>query len=147
MGLSTVSFTAKTWLGAWCWNKSASYFRLDQQGQVLHVLEDNGRLSVTNLDGKTPAEIENTPLDSHSMRELAAPRAQGPDPRTQSYRNSNRHLVKYGNDSQVGNEIWWFVPAKGRLYGYDKGSYRSVGSYGPDGFTGPGQEGSERFPG
>src|SRR5262249_13187407 len=54
-----------------------------------------------------------------------------------SYRNSNRALVKYGNETKPGNEEWWYVPARGRLLGYDKQSKRMLGSYGPDGFLPP----------
>jgi hypothetical protein len=145
MGLSTLSFTGKVLIGAWCWTRTASYFRLDRQGKVLLVKEEKRHLSLTDLQGRVPAELEDIPLDTHALAEIASPRAQGPWPRTQSYRNSNRNLVKYGNDTQPGNEWWWYVPSRGRLFGYDKPTYRPIGSFGPDGFARPGQQPSQGF--
>jgi hypothetical protein len=145
MGLSALSFTGKLLIGAWCWTRTASYFRLDRQGKVLLVQEENGHMSLTDLQGSVPSELANIPLDSHALAEIASPRAQGRWPRTQSYRNSNRALVKYGNDTQPGNEWWWYVPSRGRLLGYDKPSFRPIGSFGPDGFAGPGQQPNQGF--
>jgi hypothetical protein len=145
MGLSALSFTGKVLFGVWCWTRSASYFRLDRQGEVLLVQEEKGHLSLTDLQGRVPPDLEDVSLDAHALAEIASPRAQGPWPRTQSYRNSNRNLVKYGNDTQPGNEWWWYVPSRGRLFGYDKPSFRPIGSFGPDGFARPGQQPSQGF--
>jgi hypothetical protein len=147
MGLSALSFTGKVLIGAWCWTRTGSYFRLDRQGNVLLVQEDNGHLSLTDLEGRVPAELEDILLDAHALAEIVSPRAQGPWPRTTSYRNSNRNLVKYGNDTQPSNEWWWYVPSRGRLFGYDKPSYRLIGSFGPDGFSGPAQQPSQGLDG
>jgi hypothetical protein len=149
MGLSALSVTGKALIGVWCWPKTAHYYRLDRQGHVLcvHEEKENGQLHLTDLEGKVPAEIENVPLDPYALRQITSPWAQGEWPRTRSYRNSNRALVKYGNDTELGNEWWWYVPAQGRLLGYDKPSRRHIGSFGPDGFAGPDRQPERRFMG
>jgi hypothetical protein len=146
MGFSAISFTGKLLLGAWSWGHTASYYRLDRQGQVLLAQQANGSLSLTDLQGKVPAQIENVPLDARALDDITAPWAKGRWPKTRSYRNSNRSLIKYGNDTELSHEWWWYVPSERRLFGYDKNSFRPLGSFGPDGFAGPGQEPRGRFP-
>jgi hypothetical protein len=145
LGLSALGFTGKVLIGNWCWPRTASYFRLDRQGHVLLARKDSGHMSLTDLHGKVPPEVENVPLDYYKFNEITSPSAQGAWPKTRSYRNSNRALVKYGNDTEPGNEWWWYVPSEGLLLGYDKPSNRLIGVFGPDGFTGPGQQPSRRF--
>jgi hypothetical protein len=147
MGLSALGFTGKVLIGAWYWPRTASSFRLDRHGTVLLVEKEKGRLRVTDLEGKVPAELEDVAVDAHELDEIAAPQAPGPWPTTRSYRNSNRAAIKYGNDTQPGNEWWWYVPSRGRLVGYDKAAFRPIGSFGPEGFSGPDQQPIGRFEG
>jgi hypothetical protein len=146
MGLSALSLTGKVLIGQWCWPKTASYYRLDRQGQVLLVQQGNGRLKLTDLEGKVPRELKNVPVDYYAFKEITSPWLQQCGwPKTQSYRNTNRAFVKYGNDTESSNEWWWYVPREGRLLGYDKPSKQPIGSFGPDGFAGPGEQPSGRF--
>jgi hypothetical protein len=145
MGLLAISFTGKVFVGFWLWTKTGTSYRLDRQGQVLRVQKQIDGMSVTDLQGKVPPEIANVPLDTHALSEITAPWARGRWPKTQSYRSSNRALVKYGNNTQPGNEWWWYVPSQGRLVGYDKPSFQPIGSFGPAGFAGPGQKTADRF--
>jgi hypothetical protein len=146
MGLLALSFTGKVLTGWWFWAKPVSYYRVDRQGQVLLVKEENGHLSLTDLQGNVPPEIENVPLDAHELGEITSPWARAGWPRTRSYRNNSGAVLKYGNDTQAGSEWWWYVPSQRRLLGYDKPTNRSLGSFGPDGFVGPDQQPGERFP-
>jgi hypothetical protein len=145
MGLSALGFTSKVLIGNWVWPRTAFYYRLDRHARVLDVHETYGQVNVTDLQGKLPSELKNTAPDYYAFREITAPRAQGGWPKTRSYRNSNRALVKYGNDTEPSNEWWWYVPPQGLLLGYDKLSNQPIGSFGPDGFAGPGQQPTKRF--
>src|SRR5262249_1511478 len=70
-----------------------------------------------------------------------------PQPRGQSYRNPGRCLLEYKNETTPPHEAWWYVPARGRIFGYDKGLKHFLGSFGPDGFVPPDQQPRERFDG
>jgi hypothetical protein len=148
MGLSFVSFTSKVLLGIWTWSRAHYYYRLDHQGRVLLIYEERFKLqSITDLDGQVPPQLVGERLDYYTLQETVAPWAWGSWTKTRSYRNSNRSLVKYGNETEPGNEEWWFVPAQGRLLGYDKHSKLLIGSFGPDGFAAPTEQPQGRFEG
>jgi hypothetical protein len=146
MGLSAVSFVGKVFVGG----KHTHYaYQLDRQGRLLLTYTVEGKLQrVTDLHGQVPPELQGKPLDDYALKEITAPRAgSGAGPRTHSYRNQGRFLVEYGNETMPGGEEWWYVPALGRLLGYEKDSNHLVGSFGPDGFCPPGQESLDRFQG
>src|SRR5262249_54711253 len=102
---------------------------------------------ITDAEGQVPREIQGERLDYFTLNELFAPTAQGAWPKSRSYRNSNRALVKYGNETKPGNEEWWYVPDRGRLVGYDKQSNQLIGSGGPDGFLSGDERSGQRFVG
>jgi hypothetical protein len=145
-GLTTLSIAAKLLIGRWEWDKATAYYRVDRRGNVLLVREIDGRLRVTDLEGRPPPDLKDASPDAHALAEILSPRAQAEWPKTNSYRNSNRAFVKYGNDTEPGDEWWWYSPSRCRLVGFDKHSCQPIGSFGPDGFAGPGQPG-QRFQG
>src|SRR5579883_292877 len=148
MGLSVLSFTGKVLLGIWTWSRSQYYQRLDHQGRVLLIHEEERKLqSITDLEGQVPPQLQGERLDYYTVRETVAPWAWGGWTKTRSYRNTNGSLVKYGNETKPGNEEWWYVPAQGRLLGYDKHSKLLIGSFGPDGFATPDEQPQGRFEG
>ncbi len=148
MGLSMLSFAGKFFLGVWTWSRSQYYHGLDHQGNVLVIHEDQNKLqSITDLDGHVPPYLQGERLDYYTLRETVAPWAWGGWTKTRSYRNTYESLVKYGNETKPGNEDWWYVPAQGRLLGYDKHSKRLIGSFGPDGFAAPDEQPRGQFEG
>src|SRR5262249_33746579 len=148
LGLSALSFMGRCVAGWVFWNKEDHSIYLDHQGKVLFVHEVNGRLdSITDVQGNVPPEFQGEPLDSHTLAETMTQTAYGSWPKTRSYRNNNRAVVKYGNESMPGNQAWWYVPARGRLIGYDKQSKQLLGSFGPDGFLPPDEKSGQRFEG
>jgi hypothetical protein len=148
MGMSALCFTGKIFVGIWCWPRTDYDYRLDRQGRVLLVHEENGKLqSITDLAGQMSEELKGERLDRHALEEITAPMARAGWPKTRSYRNRNRSLVKYETESMPGNEIWWYVPAQGQLFGYDKQSKRLIGKFGPGGFVPPDEQPTERFKG
>jgi hypothetical protein len=148
LGLSALSFTGKSFLGGWFNAKSDYWNELDKRGHVLVVHHQAGNLeSVTDLQGRVPHELEGKRLDRYELQENVVPWARGGTPRTQSYRNKNQFVVEYDNRSRPGGEKWWYVPGQGRLLGYDKQAHQLVGSFGPDGFSRPGEQPQGRFQG
>src|SRR5262249_33607044 len=108
---------------------------------------DNG-VSVTDLEGRTPPELADVRQDDyHALEEMAAPYVFGPRTRLRSYRSWNRFHVDHRNPTRLGNEDWYFVPAEGRLFGYDRQTKRFIGSLGPTGFVPPDEYPRERFEG
>jgi hypothetical protein len=148
LGLSALSFTGKFFTGVFFWTKEAYFNYFDHQGRVLRVHEKHNQLeSITDVDGQVPQGIHGERLDYYTLKEIMTPTAYGGWPKTRSYRNTNRALVKYGNETKPGNEEWWYVPDQGRLLGYDKQSKQMLGSFGPDGFLPPGEQSQKRFQG
>jgi hypothetical protein len=145
LGLAALSFVGKVFIGVWSFPRSVFSYRVDHHGGILLVEEERGNVRVTDTEGRLPAELANIPLDSHAIDGITAPLARGAWPRTQSYRNSDKSFVKYSNETQPGNEWWWYVPARGVLHGYVKPSFQPIGSFGPEGFAMPGQEPKGRF--
>ena len=148
IGLSALSFTGKVLLGIWSWTRTEQSYRIDHQGRVLFVHQENGRRpSVTDLEGQIPQELQGQRLDYYTLKEIVAPWAWGGWTKTRSYRHTRESLVKYANETKPGNEEWWYVPAQGRLLGYDKHTKRLIGSFGPDGFAAPDEQPRARFEG
>jgi hypothetical protein len=146
-GLSACSFLGKSLLGLWFIGNTRSSYHLDRQGRVL-VVEWGEWLSVSDLEGQRPPELKGLRNDDYALKEITAASAEGGRfPNVRSYRNRSRFVVKYGNKSRPGNETWWYVPAQGRLLGYDRQSKRLIGSFGPEGFVPPDEQPRERFPG
>jgi hypothetical protein len=115
---------------------------------VLLVHEENGQLqSITDLEGRVPPELQGERLDYYTLKDIVASWAPGEWTKTRSYRNTYGSLVKYANESKPGSEDWWYVPAEGRLLGYDKHTKRLIGSFGPDGFAAPDERPRGRFEG
>ena len=148
MGLSILSFTGKVLLGIWTWSRSQYYSGIDHQGRILLIHEEQGKLqSITDLEGQVPPQLVGERLNYYTPREAVAPWAWGSWTKTRSYRNTRWSLVKYANETKPGNEEWWFIPAQGRLLGYDKHSKLLIGSFGPDGFAAPDEQPQDRFEG
>jgi hypothetical protein len=148
MGLSVLSSMGKSFVGLFFWTKEAYFNYFDHEGRILFVHVKHGKLeSITDVEGRVPPEIEGERLDYYTLQAIRTPEVSGGWPKTRSYRNSGRALVKYGNESKPGNEEWWYVPARGRLLGYDKQSNQLLGSFGPDGFLPPDGPAGERFQG
>jgi hypothetical protein len=148
LGLSALSFQGKFMLGAWLSAHSDYWYELDPQGRVLLFHKEKGSLlSVTDLDGQVPPELEGKRLDRAEIQEIAMPWARGDMAETNSYRNQNRLIIECDNHTRPGNEKWWYVPDQGRLLGYDKLSCQRIGSIGPEGFARPDEQPGDRFHG
>ncbi len=150
VGLSALAFTGKAFAGAGQ-GITEYYYWLDRQGRGLVVHAHDGRIqSITDLEGQVPPEVQGKWLDEHVLKELRGPAAVALDrsgPRTRSYRNPGRFLLEFGNDSKPGQEKWSYVPARGRLFGYNKFTKQFVGSFGPEGFCPPNEQPRGRFQG
>lgn len=148
IGLTALTFTGQFFAGRFFWTPEDYSTYFDHQGKVLFVHEWNDKVeSITDVQGQVPQEIQGERLDYYTLKEIMTPTAHGACPKTRSYRNTNRALVKYGNETQPGNEQWWYVPHRGRLLGYDKQSNQLLGSFGPDGFLPPEEQSGLRFQG
>jgi hypothetical protein len=148
LGLSALGFTAKTLLGRHFEPGTRNTYLLDRRGRVLDVRDKDGEVrSVADLEGRLPPELAGVRLDYHALLEDAAPEARVDLTRRRSYRSCNRSVVRYANETKPGNEVWWYVPGRGLLLGYDAQSKRPVGSFGPDGFAPPGRQPAGRFGG
>jgi hypothetical protein len=148
IGLSAVSFLGNYFVGRWLEPHSNYTYQLDRQGRVLVVHSGEGQLRVTDLQGRTPPDLEGVSHeDFHALEEIAAPYRTGARATTRSYRSWNRFHIDHKNETRLGSEDWWYVPDQGRLLGYDRQSNRLVGSFGPEGFAAPGEPVRERFTG
>src|SRR5262245_5389257 len=148
LGLSALAFTGQTLAGRFFWPREDITTYFDRHGKALFVHELEGKIdSITDSQGQAPPEIQGERLDYYKLKEIMTPTAHGGWPKTRSYRNTNGALVKYGNETMPGNEAWWYVPARGRLLGYDKHSNQLLGSFGPDGFLPPNEQSGQRFQG
>jgi hypothetical protein len=122
-------------VGGCTYERYESYYTLDRQGNVLAIRWRPGDIqSVTDLDGQQPAVLQGRQLDSSAIREIEAPATSTVSQRFQSYRSPGRFSVRCRNDSSSGDERWFYVPAEGRLRGFDGRTKRLIGSCGPDGF-------------
>jgi hypothetical protein len=147
-GLSALGFTGKFFLGRHLEPGTRNAYLLDRHGRVLDLHDKDGEVqSVTDLEGEAPPELQGVRLDLHTVQENTAPEARADPTRMRTYRSYNRALVKYGNPTKPGNEIWWYVADEGQLLGYDLISKRLIGRIGPDGFAPPGAQPRERFTG
>lgn len=149
-GLVVLSVAGKTLVGVWSNRQQKSVYTMDWTGRVLVASsEGNAMKSVTDLDGQEPEELRGKQAEpgelSHGLREIEAPFTGTPWPRFRTYRNPGRFAVQV--ELGPSPERWYYVPAEGRLLGYDRESKRLVGSIGPDGFAPPGHEASARFEG
>ena len=86
-------------------------------------------------------------LDLTSQPRNRAPSAFMETPLHWSYRNSGRFYVPCRSRAIPGQETWYYDQTQHRLLGYDSMMHQSLGSFGPDGFTPPGQQLGERFQG
>jgi hypothetical protein len=149
-GLFVVSFIAKVMIGEW-FAAGVSYSHvIDRQGRVLIVLWKQGRGPteiVSVHDGQVPPGLQGKRVDRNALQEIEAPWANMEWPIFRSYRNPGRFYVEYGNASRPGNERWFYVPAQGRLLGYDAEFGQLLGSFGPDGFVPPDGQAREHFEG
>ena len=151
-GLSAASFTGKVIVGSWGADDgpdNEEFYIFDRQGRQLFVrTKDNIILSVTDPEGGELESFKGKRRDEYTFEEIKAPSIWSEDcPRTICYRSKRRFLVEYGNVTAPGNEVWYYVPAKGRLMGYDEDTKKFVGSYGPEGFCPPEQPPTDRFEG
>src|SRR5262249_15243543 len=55
--------------------------------------------------------------------------------------------VECANDSKPDDELWFYDQTQGLLLGFDDLLHQSLGSFGPDGFTPPGQQSRAHFTG
>jgi hypothetical protein len=149
-GLSLLVFAGKVTLGLWLAGPFDYPYDLDRQGHLFLIHEESGRriTGVTDLQGRVPEALRGSRLDWYALNDIKAkPSNADPLPRGGSYRNPGRYLLAYKNETTPPHEAWWYVPARGRLLGYDKGLKYFLGSFGPDGFVPPDEQPRERFHG
>jgi hypothetical protein len=146
-GLLVLGVIGKLILGACFDTDSRHWYLLDRSGRVLLVHSEAGNRRVTDLQGQELPALAGTQPDHAALTDLEAPLSGNAWPPFASYRNPGRVLVVCRNETSSGGEAWFYVPAQGRLLGYDRGSRRAIGSFGPDGFFPPGQQPRERFEG
>ena len=147
-GLLTVGVTVKALIAAWCESSTRQQHTLDREGRLLVVRYDRGAIeSVTDLDGHEAPQLKDKTLETSALREIEAPLSGSVWPAFRSYRNPGRYAVPYYNSTSSADERWHYVPAEGRLLGYDARTKRHIGSIGPDGFVPAGQPATERFTG
>jgi hypothetical protein len=148
LGLSALGFIGNFFAGVWLVSKTEYPSFLDHHGRVLRVaIEDFEIQSVTDLERKLPAALQGKRLGRYELKSIQTPVARSGLPRLCSYRNRNRYMVEYLNETKPGVEAWWYVPAEGRLVGYDKKTKQCIGSFGPDGFVRPDEPPRRRFQG
>src|SRR5262249_6497539 len=105
-------------------------------------------LSVTDMQGRTPPELEGVRQDDfHALEEMSAPYVPGPRTRLRSYRSWNRFHIDHRNPSRTSSEDRFYVPDRGRLLGWNRLTKLLVGSFGPDGFVPAGEPPKDRFEG
>jgi hypothetical protein len=149
-GLSVLVFAAKVTLGLWLAGPFDYPYEIDRQGRLFVIREAGGRriTGITDLEGRVPEAFKSSRLDWYAINDIKArPANAEPLPRGVSYRNPGRYLLAYKNETTPPHEAWWYVPARGRILGYDKGLKHFLGSFGPDGFVPPDEEPRERFHG
>jgi hypothetical protein len=145
-GLTILSMLGKQMIGDWTdsgieWNDN-----LDRQGRVLRVPFKEGVGEIgpwIDVSGHEPADLKGKVVDARVL----APWVAAGTPLDWSYRNSGRFYVHCNNDSMPSDEIWFYDQSRQRLFGFDPILHYCVGSFGPDGFTPPGQQPGECFPG
>jgi hypothetical protein len=150
VGLSILAFAGKVTLGLWLAGPFDYPFELDREGRLFLIHETAGRkiTSITDLEGRVPEAFEGGRLDWYAVNDVRVrPANAEPLPRGVSYRNPGRYLLAYQNETTPPHEAWWYVPARGRILGYDKGLKCFLGSFGPDGFVPPDGQPRERFHG
>jgi hypothetical protein len=150
-GLFVVSFLGKLVIGQWYHSDRVTHeYRLDRQGRALIVPWKEGIGPVpplTDLEGQVPPDLRGRRIDRNLIDEISAPLTGMGWPRHRSYRNPGRFYAAYSNPSNPGREAWFYVPAQGRVIGYDADFHQLLGSFGPDGFAPAGQPTGERFQG
>jgi hypothetical protein len=151
LGLSLVGFLGKLAVGQLAHAGRLEYeYRIDRQGRVLLLPWKEGvgpTEPLTDLDGNVPDDLKGRRVDRNLIDDIEAPLAGMGWQRVRSYRNAGRFYVEYENDTKPGREEWFFVPAEGRLLGFDAEYHQFLGSFGPDGFAPAGQPPGERFRG
>jgi hypothetical protein len=153
-GLMALGFGAKVMIGIEFLQPLDYYpFEMGRRGQVLVVRKENdytdGRIqSITDLAGQVPEDIAGERLNAFAFRQVIARGATaGLRATSISYRGHNRFLLEFKNETTPSTEAWWYAVAQGRVLGYDKQTKRLIGSFGPEGFVGPGQPAGARFKG
>jgi hypothetical protein len=149
-GLFVVSFIGKAALGQWLDSGLEYTHVIDRQGRMLVVLWKTGTgplEAAGDLEGEVPPGLRGKRIDRNALTEIEAPWTNLEWPIFRSYRNPGRLYVHYFNATRPGGERWFYVPAEGRLVGYDAIYGQKIGSFGPDGFSLPGEEPRERFAG
>jgi hypothetical protein len=142
-GLLILSMLGKQMIGEGFDSGIEYHYDLDSQGRVLFEASKPGVGqvgSVTYLNAEEGLDLTSGPR-SH------APSAFMETPLLCSYRNSGRCYVPCSSRSIPGQESWYYDQTQRRLLGYDSMLHQSLGSFGPDGFTPPGQPLGERFQG
>jgi hypothetical protein len=148
-GLSALGFAGKVTLGLWLGEPYDYPYELDRHGRLFVVHKAGPRItSVTDLAGRVPEGFGGERLTWYAINDIRvrASRA-NPLPKAQSYRNPGRCLLSYRNGTTPQHEAWWYVPALGRILGYDKELKHFLGSFGPDGFVPPEEDPREQFQG
>jgi hypothetical protein len=149
-GLSVLGFAGKVTLGLWLAGPFDYPYEIDRQGRLFVIHEEAGRriTGITDLEGRVPKAFQGSRLDWYAINDIKAkPSNAEPLPRGVSYRNPGRYLLAYKNETTPPHEAWWYVPARGRILGYDKGLKHFLGSFGPDGFVPPDERPRKRFHG
>jgi len=144
-GLLTVSVLGKQMIGEWSDSEFEWNYAVDRQGRVIvypMALTFGPIGPWTDLSGQELPEYKGK--EDYAIQ---APGGGMETPLDWSYRNSGRFYVECRNDSTPGDEIWFFDRTLRRLVGYDYMLHQFLGSIGPDGFTPPGDQPGQGFPG
>jgi hypothetical protein len=146
-GVLLVSMFVKQMIGEWFGSEIVYIYHIGRQGRVLLApcRTDAGPVGPWRdaRSGQEVADLEEDVTESGLRAALAIMET----PLYRSYRNSGEFYVECANDSMPGPEYWFYDHTQERLLGYDKIYHQFLGSFGPDGFTPPGEQPTERFEG
>ena len=142
-GLLILSMLGKQIIGEGFDSGVEYHYDLDSQGRVLFEASKPGVGQVGSVTYLNAEEV----LDLTSQPRNRAPSAFMETPLHWSYRNSGRFYVPCRSCAIPGQETWYYDQTQRRVVGYDSMLHQSLGSFGPDGFTPPGQQWGERFQG
>lgn len=141
-GLLILSMKGKQWIGEQLDPAMHYQVNVDRQGRIVLTVdkEGSGEISVTYLDGQDANHLKRERFWGADSTFLEWPIHWG-------YRHNGRFYVQFQNETKPGSERWYYDHLQGRLIGYDGYYHHELGSFGPDGFTPPGQTSGERFRG
>ena len=130
-------------------HRRSQYYAWDREGRlmVVHQLGKDG-YRLTDIAGREFEEFQRNPISSSAeLALLYAPSTYWGSSSSPTYRTSGWRCVPFLGSSLVREENWYYLPDDGRLVGYDRANNRFLGSFGPDGFSPPGERPASRFTG